>query len=341
MVTLRRPGRRTNLALFLLLAGAFVTGWLAFGVGTSPESRAVDLLHGTLGLGILVLAPWKTVIARRGLRRSRSHGLGVTLAVVVLLCLLSGIAHATLGPLELHGLSVLDVHVGSAIALVPLALVHVVRRPQRPRPTDLSRRTALRAIAVGGAAALTYGAVESASSLAGLPGSRRRGTGSYAVTSSAPAGIPVTQWLLDEVPSIELDSYALMVSRPGEPVERLSYNALLSMADTSRSAILDCTGGWWVEQNWRGVRLATLLGVPAQGSIVVGSVTGYTRRFPPEDARTLLLATHLGDVPLSPGHGAPLRLVAPGRRGFWWVKWVDHVSIEPGPWWAQSPFPLQ
>ena len=50
-----RPSRRTNLALLVLLAGAFLTGWLAFGVGGSPESRVVTAIHGILGLGILVL----------------------------------------------------------------------------------------------------------------------------------------------------------------------------------------------------------------------------------------------------------------------------------------------
>src|SRR5262245_52216098 len=62
-----RPGRRTNLALLVLLAGAFVTGWLAFAVGGSPESRVVSAAHGVVGLALVVLAPWKTVIVRRGL----------------------------------------------------------------------------------------------------------------------------------------------------------------------------------------------------------------------------------------------------------------------------------
>ncbi|NUR17262.1 MAG: molybdopterin-dependent oxidoreductase, partial [Dermatophilaceae bacterium] len=44
---------------------------------------------------------------------------------------------------------------------------------------------------------------------------------------------------------------------------------------------------------------------------------------------------------LSAGHGGPVRLVAPGRRGFWWVKWVDRVGVDDRPSWSQPPFPLQ
>ena len=51
-------------------------------------------------------------------------------------------------------------------------------------------------------------------------------------------------------------------------------------------------------------------------SLVVHAVTGYWVRFPVEDINGLLLATHVGGVPLSPEHGCPLRLVAPGRRGY-------------------------
>jgi DMSO/TMAO reductase YedYZ molybdopterin-dependent catalytic subunit len=36
-----------------------------------------------------------------------------------------------------------------------------------------------------------------------------------------------------------------------------------------------------------------------------------------------------------------VRLVAPGRRGFWWVKWVRRIEVVDEPWWLQSPFPLQ
>jgi len=50
------------------------------------------------------------------------------------------------------------------------------------------------------------------------------------------------------------------------------------------------------------------------------------RSLPLAEARDALLATHAGEEALSHEHGAPARLVAPGRRGFQWVKWVVRVE---------------
>jgi DMSO/TMAO reductase YedYZ molybdopterin-dependent catalytic subunit len=57
------------------------------------------------------------------------------------------------------------------------------------------------------------------------------------------------------------------------------------------------------------------------------SHTGYRWSFDIRTARQLLLATHVGGEALSHDHGAPVRLVAPGRRGFEWVKWVTRVEL--------------
>jgi len=56
------------------------------------------------------------------------------------------------------------------------------------------------------------------------------------------------------------------------------------------------------------------------------SVTGYRWSLPVDEARAALLATHVSGEALSQDHGAPTRLVAPGRRGFEWVKWI--VAVE-------------
>jgi DMSO/TMAO reductase YedYZ molybdopterin-dependent catalytic subunit len=141
------------------------------------------------------------------------------------------------------------------------------------------------------------------------------------------------------VPSIDASRWRLIVDG-GDGERAWTYEELAAFDDGIR-AVIDCTGGWFSEQDWRGVRLSRLLPDPVPGrSVEVGSVTGYGRRFPSEDAVSLLLATRVGDRALSAGHGFPARIVAPGRRGFWWVKWVTSIRVSDTPWWWQSPFPL-
>jgi DMSO/TMAO reductase YedYZ molybdopterin-dependent catalytic subunit len=341
--------RRTNLALLAVLVVALVSGGLAFAAGTG-WGRPVVVAHGLAGLAVLVLAPWKSMIVRRGLARRSGPGrwASVAFGVLVLVAVAAGLAHATGTAARLGPVSAMQVHVGAALAAVPLLVWHAVARGgARARRTDLSRRALLRAGAVAGGAGLLVLAVEGATRLAGLPGARRRFTGSLPVADPAgatadPARIPVTQWLDDRVQVLDPTAWRLRVTAGGATRD-WTYAELAGFGDRVE-AVLDCTGGWYARAAWEGVRLDRLLPPAATatsaGSVVVTSATGYRRRLPLADARRLLLATRLAGRHLSAGHGFPARLVAPGRRGFWWVKWVTSVEVDPGPWWRQPPFPL-
>jgi DMSO/TMAO reductase YedYZ molybdopterin-dependent catalytic subunit len=330
--------RRTNLALLIVLVAALATGALAFAAGTG-WGRPVVVAHGLAGLAVLVLAPWKSVVVRRGLVRRSGPGrwASVAFGVLVLVAVAAGLAHATGTAARLGPVSAMQVHVGAALAAVPLLAWHAAARGgARARRTDLSRRALLRAGVVAGGAGLLLLAVEGATRLAGLPGARRRFTGSLPLTD--PTRIPVTQWLDDRVQLLDPAAWRLRVTAAGTTRD-WTYEELAAFGDRVE-AVLDCTGGWYARATWEGARLDRLLPRGAAGSVVVTSVTGYRRRLPLADAGGLLLATRLAGRPLSPGHGAPARLVAPGRRGFWWVKWVTSVDLDPGPWWRQPPFPL-
>jgi len=335
-VCLRRAGRGTNLTLLILLATALLTGGFAFANGGDWAWWALAA-HGAAGLGILLLAPWKSVVSARGLRRSRpGTPVSVALAVFVLITIVSGLGHAT-GLWT--SLLAMQVHVGAALTAMPLAIWHVVARPVRPRQSDVSRRTLVRAGVVTGGAIVAFGAVEGVTRVSGLRGSDRRPTGSYEAGSFAPAEMPVTQWLDDAPPSIDAAAWGLEVRTPSG-ARTWTFEDVLEFDDRLR-ATLDCTGGWFAHQDWSGVRLDRLLGdVDGVRSIVAVSATGFNRRFPIADAGGMLLATRVGDRYLSQGHGFPARIVAPGRRGFWWVKWVERLETSGTPWWWQSPFPL-
>jgi len=344
----RRAGRRTNLGLLALLLTAGGTGVLAYGVGTAGGSAVVVAVHGAAGLGVLLLVPWKTVVVRRARRRpaeARDPTAAIALGVLVALTVVTGVLHAVgvPGPWRaLGGVAALQVHVAAAIVVLPLLIVHAWGRRQRPRATDLSRRSLLRAAALTAGAAVVWTGTEAVLRLTRAPGARRRTTGSHERGTDDPAAMPVTQWIGDGVPDEQAATLDVVrgSTRVGVAV------AHLDRGDHVR-AVLDCTGGWYAEQDWGGIRLDRLLAevldtdLPPDGSVDVVSVTGFRRRLPLADAGILLLAVSAAGRPLSPGHGAPVRLVAPGRRGFWWVKWVRRIEVVDQPWWLQSPFPLQ
>src|SRR6266545_5921184 len=208
------PGRRTNLALFLFLAAALATGALAYGIGGGWGRWAVAG-HGIAGLAIVLLAPWKTAITRRGLERpGPGRGASIALAGLVIVTLLTGLLHATGLGVSLGGVTSMQLHVAAALLSVPLAVWHVLARRVRPRRTDLSRRNLLRAGGLAAGAAAVYAATEGLVRLAGLPGEDRRFTGSYEQGSFDPARTPVTQWLDDRVPDVDPEAWRLAVVTP-------------------------------------------------------------------------------------------------------------------------------
>lgn len=320
------------MALGVVLALAFGSGVLAFALGGSWVGGIVTA-HGVLGLALVALSPWKAVIAARGARRRGPRSTAsLLLALTVVATVLTGMAHA-LGARELGPISAMRLHVGAALLSVPLAAWHLVARPVRPRPTDVSRRALLRGAGVLGAGAGLWIAGEGVSRLLHLPGATRRATGSHEIGSFDPRGFPATIWLNDRVPDFDPTGHLVSIGGVGVPVETLD-------AGDGVRATIDCTGGWYSVHDWSGVRLDRMLPTTPGRSVLVRSATGFARRLPVGDAAGTWLATRVDGVELPVEHGGPVRLVAPGRRGFWWVKWVSSIEIEDTAWWWQPPFPL-
>lgn len=330
-------GRSTNLALLLLLPAAALSGAATFLVGSGAVSLVVTA-HGVIGLTLLVLVPSKSKIIRRGLRRRRPGRLmSIFLAVTVVLAVMTGLAHTSGLVTSAAGVTALQVHVAAGLAaLIPL-IVHARARSVRFRAGDVSRRTLLRTGMLVAAASAGYLALEGLAVALSLPGAGRRATGSYERSSGSPDRMPTTSWLLDEPPVIDPATWRLVV-RSGGTRRDWSVEEIRAMGDQA-SVILDCTGGWWSRQLWSGARVSRLLPAGTGGSIAVTSATGYRRKLPLSD--DLLLAVDVGGQPLSMGHGAPMRLVVPGRRGYHWVKWVSSIEHDSSPWWMESPLPLQ
>jgi len=295
---------------------------VAFELSGQP-ARAILVLHAAAGVAIVLLVPWKTLVARRGLHRPRPlRWASLVLALGVLVSLLFGFVHS-FGHPDIGYLTAMDFHVGAALSVMPFVVWHVLARPAKLRRADLSRRNFIKGAALVGGSLL---------GVAALPAARRAPTGSFEAAYAIP-----TQWMFDGTPEVDTSRWHLTVAG-----RAWTYDELQTFNDTA-TAVLDCTGGWYSEQEWEGVWLSRLLpdGLSGASSVNVQSVTGYSRRFDVDDAPRLLLATRLAGGALASGHGFPVRLVVPRQRGFAWVKWVVSVEADPVPWWWQPPFPLQ
>src|ERR1044071_3435864 len=207
------PARVTNLTLFAALALVFGTGVATVATG-SPSGRWAAIAHGVAAMVSLLLVPWKSRVIRGGLRHKRlTRWASLLLAALVVITFTAGLGYATGLVRSIAGWPGLWVHIAVALVLVPLALWHILarRRRSRPRRSDLSRRTFLRAGLLGGGAAGLYFATAGAVRLGALPGDARRFTGSYETGSFDPEAMPTTIWLEDRVPAVDPDSWRLTV----------------------------------------------------------------------------------------------------------------------------------
>ena len=335
-----------NTILLALLLVELASGFFGLVSGARDEAFFIAV-HRIVGFAILVVLVWKTAIIVASVRRRRSgprQYASLTLATVLIVALALGFAWSHAGPFEFAWFSGLSWHIYVGAALVPILAWHAfIYAKGMPPSFWAQRRWFLRLAGIAAAGVVLTQAAEAASALSRPDGSRRRFTGSYDAARRRMENFPVVSWLNDSTPYIDADSWKLTVTGAVDRELTLAYPDVDATEEVT--AVIDCTGGWYSEQSWRGVRVGDLLDAasPSQNaaSITVTSATGYYRRFSMDEARESLLATHVGGGPLSRGHGYPLRLVAPGKRGFEWVKWVTAIEVNESPKWLQPPLPLQ
>lgn len=95
-----------------------------------------------------------------------------------------------------------------------------------------------------------------------------------------------------------------------------------------------CREGWCVPGlHWEGVMLARLLELVGGGDAAHVEVAsgGFATQLSGDEARSALLATHLGGEPIARPHGGPLRLIVPGADCYTSVKWVERVEVLDAP----------
>ena len=224
-------------------------------------------------------------------------------------------------------------HILLGFALAGAVLVHLLARAKRLRKRDLTgRRNVLHfgSLLLGSTA--LWPLQQLGESTLKLPGASERFTGSRESNSYAGNIFPTSSWVADQPRPLDARIWRLSLGGAVNSPREFSYNDLVAAgAGDELEATLDCTGGFYSTQRWRGIRVGRLLDSVTLHSdarfVSFISITTYRWSLPLEEARAALLATHIDEEALSHDHGFPLRLVAPNRRGFEWVKWITHIEV--------------
>ncbi len=310
-----------------------------------PFPASLFEIHRVAGWALILLVPWKGAIALRSLGRGFGNRVGrnvmllvsilLTLATVTILILVIlwtwqiGDYYVWIGPYAYSGIGW---HWGIALGLAPLFIIHVWQRWPRPKKTDFTgRRQALKLLGFGAAALLSWGMAERLAKSMESSGATRRFTGSREEGSFAGNAHPVTTAPDEGRVRLDPDTWSLQVTGMVATPIRLAYPEILAASTSEVTATLDCTGGWYTLQTWRGLHLPYLLSQaqlsPEAKGIILRGVADYTAPFTLAQAEEILLATHVTGEVLNHVHGFPLRAVVPSRRGWHWVKWLLEIEV--------------
>jgi DMSO/TMAO reductase YedYZ molybdopterin-dependent catalytic subunit len=132
---------------------------------------------------------------------------------------------------------------------------------------------------------------------------------------------------------IERETYKLKVRGLTERELDLSYSQLLELPAYSELVYMPCVEGWGFNAKWTGFRITDLLNQsglkPEARYIFFTSVDGYSTSLPIDYIRqnNILMAYGINDVTLPPDRGFPLQVVAKGKYGYKWGKWITEIEV--------------
>lgn len=136
-------------------------------------------------------------------------------------------------------------------------------------------------------------------------------------------------------PPFDKGTWRLTVAGLVEHPASFSLEDLKKIPLTRQTSDLDCVERWSVRKlNWEGLRLNNLIHLvkplpEAQFVTFYCSGEVYSESLTMEQALAdeVLLAFAVDGQPLSPDHGAPLRLVVPRFWGYKSAKWIERIEF--------------
>jgi DMSO/TMAO reductase YedYZ molybdopterin-dependent catalytic subunit len=149
---------------------------------------------------------------------------------------------------------------------------------------------------------------------------------------------PISQQLNNAIKGtqyIDKDTYVLTVDGLVDNPLSLTYADLQALPQESRLVKLNCVEGWSFTAKWTGPTLASIFeqaGVQPDAKTVIFYTADDSAGFTSLDLQYILgnntiIALKLNDVTLPADRGFPFQVVAEGKFGYKWAKWVQRIEL--------------
>jgi DMSO/TMAO reductase YedYZ molybdopterin-dependent catalytic subunit len=139
------------------------------------------------------------------------------------------------------------------------------------------------------------------------------------------------------VQEIDLQRYRLEITGLVERPRSFSYPELKGLPRQERLVTVDCVEGWSVKALWEGITLRELFALvkpkPEANTVIFHAQDGYTTSLPLDYLleREIIIADRINGLVLPPALGSPFILVAEGKWGYKWARWITKIEFSANP----------
>lgn len=133
---------------------------------------------------------------------------------------------------------------------------------------------------------------------------------------------------------IDANSYLLTVTGLVKKDKAYTYDDVINNhASYEKVVTLECVEGWSVKALWQGVRVKDLLeeaGYDQSAQVVIFyAQDGYSTSLPLSYIvnSNIMIAYKVNNVTLPAKEGFPFQLVAEGKYGYKWIKWLTTIDV--------------
>ena len=132
---------------------------------------------------------------------------------------------------------------------------------------------------------------------------------------------------------IDKDSYRLKITGLVDSARTYTYDEIIKRPSHKKVVTLNCVEGWSVTILWEGALVKDLIketGVDSTAKVVIFYAhDGYSTSFPLNYMmdNDIIMAYKMNGSTMPQERGFPFQLVAQGKWGYKWVKWIIKIEL--------------